>query len=84
MSGGCEVKPFPLAQRVGKIRRVAEIYGRKSGKDATGYWRQQITNLGESLAAVGVSPDEVERQLVAFKEAVQSEMARRKDESGAA
>lgn len=84
MTDGCEFKIFPLARRVGKVRRVAEVYGRKTGKEAAGYWRQQIGQMAESLGALGVPEIEIERQLTAFREAVRGELARSRSETGAA
>lgn len=84
MTGSCDVKIFPLARRMGKVRRVAEVYGKKTGKEATAYWRQQIGNLADSLAWLGVPSDEIDKQLAAFKDAVRHELVRSRDETGAA
>jgi len=84
MTDGCEFKVFPLARRVGKVRRVAEVYGRKTGNDATGYWRQQTGQMAESLQDLGVPAEEILRQLDAFKQAVRAELIRSRSETGAA
>lgn len=34
-----EVNIFPLNRRIGKVRHVALLYSRKSGRDAESYWR---------------------------------------------
>ncbi|WP_146260551.1 DUF6074 family protein [Sinorhizobium medicae] len=72
----CKLIAFPLVHRVGKIRRVAEVYCRKEGNERKGYWNAQINQLADHLARLGYPESEIERQLDAFKEAVRCELNR--------
>ncbi len=73
----CKLIAFPLIKRIGKIRRCAEVLEGKHGKDAEGYWRQQVRYMAEQLERTGCGPDEVRRQVAEFQQAVQCEMVRR-------
>lgn len=73
----CKLIAFPLINRVGKIRRCAEVLEGKTGKDADGYWRAQVRQLSEHLERIGCPVDEIERQVREFQDAVQSELIRR-------
>lgn len=69
--------PFPLANRIGKVRRVAEVLEGKRGRDATAYWNQQVRNLVEHLEGIGCNANEVRAQVHQFHDAVQAELVRR-------
>lgn len=67
---------FPLIKRVGKIRKTAAILSRKQGDDAASYWKQVTTANRKHLVRVGLDEADVESELRAFHDAVQSEMVR--------
>jgi hypothetical protein len=73
----CQMIPFPLKARVGKVRRVAEVYQRKTGKDQAAYWRTEVQRLGDHLYDLGFENDLIDAELLDFKRAVQSEINRR-------
>ncbi|NTF43086.1 DUF6074 family protein [Rhizobium rhizogenes] len=73
----CQMIPFPLKARVGKVRRVAEVYQRKTGNDQAAYWRTEVQRLGDHLAELGFEYDLINSELGEFKRAVQSEIDRR-------
>lgn len=73
----CQMIPFPLKARVGKVRRVAEVYQKKAGNDRAAYWRSEINRLADQLEALGFDGVEIDDQLGEFKQAVQSEINRR-------
>lgn len=73
----CELLVFPLARRIGKIRRCAEVLESRNGNEAAGYWKHQMRLLATSLERTGCDPLEIDRQLGDFQEAVQSELERR-------
>lgn len=77
MTHECRMIPFPLSARVGKVRRVAEVYERKTGNDRESYWRVQVTGMRDALQSAGISPDDVNKELTGFKRAVLSELHRR-------
>ncbi|MFN3506232.1 MAG: DUF6074 family protein [Allorhizobium sp.] len=68
--------PFPLANRTGKVRRVAEVLRQKRGRDANSYWRAQVRHLVEHLRSIGCRDDEIARQIRTFHDAVQAELRR--------
>lgn len=74
----CKMIPFPLASRVGKVRRCAEVL-QKSPNNAVrdAYWKKTIVQLGDKLADVGISDAEISQQIRQFREAVQQEYLRR-------
>ena len=68
---------FPLASRVGKIRRTAAKLAMKStAKHAASYRRQVSACLVDTMAHVGVSRDEMQRELSTFWQAVNCELYR--------
>lgn len=77
MTDECKMIPFPLSARVAKVRRVAEVYERKTGNDRESYWRVQIGGLWGALENAGIPEQEIKKQLTGFKQAVQSELQRR-------
>ncbi|RVH37649.1 DUF6074 family protein [Sinorhizobium meliloti] len=79
----CKIIAFPLINRVGKIRRCAEVLESKNGRDADGYWRHQIRLLAEQLGRSGCDEAEVRQQIYEFQQAVQNELVRRTFEAPA-
>ncbi|MQW38154.1 DUF6074 family protein [Sinorhizobium meliloti] len=78
MTHECQLIPFPLAARVGKVRRCAEVLqgaANQASRDA--YWRKTVNSLGERLEAIGLHENEIQSQLNQFRHAVQQEHLRR-------
>lgn len=74
---------FPLARRAGKARRSAQVLlTKKSDRARSAYWQQVCDGLTAGLANVGLSDDEIARQLRTFSEAVSLEMQRQAHRSG--
>lgn len=74
----CRMIPFPLAARVGKVRRCAEVLqgsANQAVRDA--YWRKTVGHLREKLVELGLADEEVRREIQAFRSAVQQEYLRR-------
>ena len=67
---------FPLAKRVGKIRRTAQILSSKHGDDVSTYWKQIVSAARRHLLRVGLTEKEIEVQLREFFDAVQAEVVR--------
>lgn len=80
----CKLIAFPLTARIGKVRRCAEVLETKQGNDATGYWRHQVRLMVDQLEKAGTSPDEINRQIAEFQQAVQNELVRRSYEGQSA
>lgn len=77
MTEACKMFVFPLARRVGKVRRVAEVYQRQQGKAQSSYWRTQTNGMWDQLEELGFTVDQITEQLDGFKTAVQCEINRR-------
>ena len=74
----CEMIPFPLASRIGKVRRCAEVLQKSPTNAARDvYWKKTINQLGDKLADIGIPDGEISRQIRQFREAVQQEYLRR-------
>ena len=73
----CRVVAFPLAKRVSKVRRVADLLERKHGRDAEIYWKTTVRGLIDQLARAGIAGAEATEEVRSFHEAVQSELTRR-------
>lgn len=71
----CQIVVFPLAARVGKARHVAEkLQARRSKEQQQGYWNLIVKNLTEELEKRGLQPDEIQKELLVFRDAVAKEM----------
>jgi hypothetical protein len=73
----CQVIAFPLAKRIGKVRRVADILAEKHGAAAKSYWKQTILTMAGQMQRAGVDQDAIGRELRSFHDAVQQELCRR-------
>lgn len=67
---------FPLAKRTGRIRRVAYSLSRKSKPLAELHWKKTVITLIDQMKRAGVPQPEIESQIHAFFDAVQSELNR--------
>lgn len=70
----CMVIAFPMAKRVGKVRRVAEVLAGKRGAAATNYWRRTVATLGGQMQRSGLCRETINRELREFHDAVQREL----------
>lgn len=78
MTHVCQIIPFPLARRVGKVRRCAEVLqgaANQASRDA--YWRKTVHQLGDKLELMGFPTDQIQHQINQFRQAVQQEYLRR-------
>lgn len=72
----CKVILFPLINRVGKVRRTAQLLSSKHGEDAVLYWKQVMAANRRHLTRVGLDEQAINTELRSFHDAVQSEMIR--------
>lgn len=72
----CTVIPFPAKQRIGKIRRAAEVLADRQGKSADQYWRQVAGGMQSQMIAAGIPDEVIAAQLRDFLDAVQREIVR--------
>ncbi|WP_455918781.1 DUF6074 family protein [Ensifer canadensis] len=74
----CKMIPFPLASRVGKVRRCAEVLQTANGQsNRDAYWRKTVGHFHEKLTELGLSDVEIRHQIAKFREAVQQEYLQR-------
>lgn len=74
LSSQADIIPFPSSARARKVRRVAAVIARKTEKDGKRYWRQISRGIFNQLVRSGVSREQAEAQLIAFRDAVQAEI----------
>lgn len=72
----CQFIAFPLRKRIGKVRRVAEVYDSKRGNDRKSYWNRTVDTLGDQLDALGYDEAAINRELQTFTQAVKAELDR--------
>lgn len=73
---GAAIHCFPLNRNVGKVRHVAEAFAkRETDTGRVQYWNQVCSGLSKTLRKAGILPEEVERQLGAFRDAVSAQLA---------
>ena len=72
-----KVIAFPLAARIDKVRRCAEVLERKNGKDAKSYWTRTVRSMADRLLKAGIDRRLVEIEADRFTEAVERELQRR-------
>ncbi|MDF3216277.1 MULTISPECIES: DUF6074 family protein [Mesorhizobium] len=70
----CMLIAFPMAKRIGKIRRVAEVLSARRGAAATNYWKQMVATMGGQMQRAGFDRDTINRELREFHDAVQREL----------
>jgi hypothetical protein len=74
----CQIIPFPLAARVGKIRRCTEVLQSSANQPTRdAYWRKTVTHFREKLEALGMPDETVRREILGFRDAVQAEYQRK-------
>lgn len=66
---------FPLAKRIGKIRRVADVMSRQSTKKAKDAYSNNIDDvLQAQLFRAGIKPSKIKSELDSFWDAVKIEI----------
>lgn len=74
----CQIIAFPLASRVAKVRRCAEVLQKTDSPEGREvYWKRTCRQLREKLQDAGVADDAIDLQIRRFREAVQQEFLRR-------
>lgn len=74
----CEVVPFPLGKRIGKIRSVAARLLHRTSAHHAEYYRQQVNvALVGQLRKIGIPEHLVNREIREFWSSVEQEMDRR-------
>ncbi|AEG51909.1 MULTISPECIES: DUF6074 family protein [Sinorhizobium] len=73
----CELVPFPLSKRIGKIRGIAaKLLDRKSARHAE-YYQQQVTEaLVGQLRKIGLPQHLLDKEIREFWSGVEQEMNR--------
>lgn len=73
----CTLIPFPMVNRIGRIRdTAAKMLDKPTEKSAEHYRRQVDEAITGQLSKIGVSVDELEAERAAFWKAVAAEMMR--------
>lgn len=73
----CRLIPFPMVNRVGRIRdTAAKMLDKPTGKSAEHYRRQVDEAMTGQLSKVGLLADAIEAERSAFWRAVDAEMTR--------
>ncbi|RWE29792.1 DUF6074 family protein [Mesorhizobium sp.] len=72
-----QVIVFPLARRLEKVRRVANLLSKKHGKDADIYWKNTVRGLFEQLQRAGIAETVIADEVRQFQDAVQLELRQR-------
>ena len=65
---------FPAARRSRDIRTAAETLHRTHGEAAALYWKSLIRSIAAPLIAMGISDEDVRREIFAFQDSVQAEL----------
>ncbi|KQS83439.1 DUF6074 family protein [Rhizobium sp. Leaf383] len=74
----CQMIPFPLASRVGKVRRCAEVLQKTASRESReAYWKRTCRQLREKLEDAGIADAAINDQIRRFRQAVQQEFIRR-------
>jgi hypothetical protein len=73
---GAAIIAFPQARNAGRVRRVAAKLMERDGKARESYWRRSINDLASMLSKAGLDQQQIETQILAFREAVGIEMWR--------
>ncbi|KRB51802.1 hypothetical protein ASE04_09740 [Rhizobium sp. Root708] len=74
----CQMIPFPLKARVGKVRRCAEVLQTTAHKATReSYWFRTVAQLRAKLEEIGLPDEQVREQVRGFRTAVENECHRR-------
>lgn len=69
-----EVVVFPCDRRWLEVQQAARFLNIVHGPDADKWWKKRVSRVAAPLRAAGVSEEEIRRQVLAFQQAVQSEL----------
>ncbi|UHD44152.1 DUF6074 family protein [Aureimonas altamirensis] len=64
------IVPFPLANRIAKIRHVARLLRDHAPSARPAYWRKVLLALERQMARQGVAPAVIGWELLSFRDAV--------------
>ena len=70
------VIPFPAGNRVGKIRRTAEILISSTNKAADYHWRRTVDDMTRQMERAGLDDGTIQEEIGNFQTCVQAEMSR--------
>ena len=69
-----EVIAFPSARRRAQVLQAAKMLNETHGDAANEAWRSLMRAMADQLTTMGVSTEEMRRQVLAFQAAVQLEL----------
>lgn len=71
-----EIIAFPLSRRAKVVSSAAEYLAHASPPEASRFWRNLVGELVLQLVQVGLGPEAIRAEAMAFKAAVEVELAR--------
>lgn len=71
---GATIIPFPMVNRLAKVRSVAN--GLKFGSDRAraAFWKRTVNDIKRQMRAAGIKADVIEMEIAAFFDAVEAEL----------
>lgn len=69
-----KVIAFPSARRRAEVLQAAKMLNETHGDAANRAWRSLMRDMADQLTAMGVSTEDMRRQVLAFQAAVQLEL----------
>lgn len=72
----CAVVAFPHGRLIGRARRLVVLRQSTPREKMDAIWDRQIDELEATMILAGLSPEEQERQLLAFADLVRAEITR--------
>ncbi|UVK40734.1 hypothetical protein LHFGNBLO_002246 [Mesorhizobium sp. AR10] len=70
---------FPLLRQAAEVRQVARRLDAIHGVEAGAYWRSVVEDLDRRLSSFGLAREQIDIELWAFFDAVQTELLRQCD-----
>lgn len=67
---GTKVEPFPVSRQQAYVQHVAQQVARRRGALAEKYWRTECNRFRGRLQSQGVGPNSIDREVIAFAQAV--------------
>lgn len=71
------MRRIPCKRRVGKVRRTAQMLDQNTRASAEACWTRAVSHLRRSMQWAGIAAERIEREVLAFREAVRAELNRR-------
>jgi hypothetical protein len=68
------IAAFPLSRQRSTIQDVALAFKAKRGKKRQAFWQETVAELRDGLRRTGMAEEQISRQLVAFRDAVEREL----------